>query len=289
MYETFFNLKEHPFGMTPDPRFLFLSRKHREALASLSFGIGKRKGFVMITGEIGTGKTTICRALLSKIRDINTALILNPVLSDSELLSAIVEDFGQVNSGSVKSNIDMLNRFLLEATKNRRNNVVIIDESQNLSQKALEMVRLLSNLETEKEKLLQIVLVGQPELKEKLESNELRQLNQRIVVRYHLEPLDRKETRSYIFHRLRVAGCSGKYLRFTEGALERIFVFARGYPRLLNILCDRVLMAAYVEEESLIGKELVSRAISDIEGADFQGGHGRYGRFTSRFRSKEAV
>lgn len=266
MYETFFNLKEEPFGITPNPKFLFLSSKHEEALANLSYGIEKRKGFILITGEIGTGKTTICRALLNRLKDVDTALILNPSLTEGGLLSSIVDDFGLTSGRSLKEKIDTLNRFLLDRRKEGRNAVLIIDESQHLSLKALEMVRLLSNLETESEKLLQIVFMGQPELREKLESKELRQLNQRIVIRYHLNPLDCKETSDYIFHRLRVAGCSHEHLGFTGSAIEKIYGHTGGYPRLINVLCDRVLTSAYVDNIRAIDKDTVVKAARDIKG-----------------------
>lgn len=268
MYEAFFNLKEEPFGMTPNPKFLFLSKKHEEALACISFGVNERKGFILVTGEVGTGKTTICRTLLNTLKNVDTALILNPSLSEKELLAAIVDDFGLTSGHSIKDKIDTLNHFLLKGSQNERNAVVVIDESQDLSPKALEMARLLSNLETEKEKLLQIVLMGQPELREKLESTELRQLNQRIAVRYHLNPLDDEETRGYVFHRLKVAGYSDEYLKFSDRAIEEIYTYTRGYPRLINILCDRVLMAAYVDNKRSIGGGLVLKAIKDIEGQE---------------------
>jgi general secretion pathway protein A len=264
MYETFYNLKEEPFGMAPNPRFLFLSKKHDEALTSISYGVDRRKGFILITGEIGTGKTTICRALLNRLRDVDYALILNPSMIETELLAAIVEDFGINAREGIKDNIDSLNRFLLERRAKGKNAVLVIDESQSLSKEALEMIRLLSNLETETEKLLQIVLMGQPELREKLESRELRQLNQRIAVRYHLEPLDRFETKGYVFHRIKVAGGSGRYIKFTDGATDRIYDFTKGYPRLINILCDRVLMAGYVEEKRVIDEGLVLKSNQEL-------------------------
>lgn len=252
--------------MAPNPRFLFSSMKHEEALANLFYGIEKRKGFILLTGEIGTGKTTVCRAVLNRLKDVDTALILNPSLTESGLLSAIVDDFGLKSGRSIKEKIDALNRFLLEKRKEGRNAVVIIDESQHLSSKALEMVRLLSNLETEREKLLQIVFIGQPELKEKLKTLELRQLNQRIAVRYHLDPLDYKETSDYILHRLKVAGSPEDCVKFTGSAVDRIFAYTCGYPRLINVLCDRVLTAAYVEGRRIIDKEMISRAITDLGG-----------------------
>jgi len=290
MYEPFFNLKEEPFGMTPNPRFLFLSRKHEEALVSLSYGIEKRKGFILITGEIGTGKTTICRALLNRLKDVDSALILNPAITEGGLLSAIIDDFGLTSGRSIKEKIDTLNRFLLERREAGRNAVVIIDESQHLSLKALEMVRLLSNLETEREKLLQIVFMGQPELRKKLESYELRQLNQRIVVRYHLNPLDCGETFDYILHRLKVAGCPEGFLTFTDRAVDRVFRHTGGYPRLINILCDRVLTAAYVENKKVVDKKMVLKAIKDIKGNEPSARNIRgFRRFFDIFRRRGTV
>jgi general secretion pathway protein A len=271
MYETFFNIREEPFGVTPDPKFLYMSHNHENALANLSYGIERRRGFIMITGEIGTGKTTICRVLLKNLKDVDTALIINPTLTGGGLLSAIVEDFGLESKRSIKDRIDTINRFLLQRRAEGKNAIVIIDECQRLSRQALEMVRLLSNLETESEKLLQIILVGQPELREKLESAELRQLAQRLVVRYHLEPLGRREVDEYISHRLEVAGSSEEYVKFSSEALEMIFSYTGGFPRLINILCDRILMAAYVEEKRVIDSAVVENAIEDVEGIGRRG------------------
>jgi len=266
MYETFFNIHEDPFGVTPNPKFLYMSHNHESAMANLSYGIDRRKGFIMITGEIGTGKTTICRALLRDLINVDTALIINPTLTAGGILTAIVEDFGLEAKRSIKDRIDTLNRFLLERREKGKNAILIIDECQRLSRQALEMVRLLSNLETESEKLLQIILVGQPELREKLESRKLRQLNQRIVVRYNLEPLERKEVEAYISHRLKIAGTSEKYVKFSDNAVEVIFSYTGGFPRLINILCDRILMAAYVEGKRTIDPLVVTMAIEDVEG-----------------------
>src|SRR5574337_469502 len=208
MYEKFFYLKENPFHVTPDPRFLYLSRSHREAIDLMLFGIRERKGFILLIGEVGTGKTTLCRALLERLpRNTETALILNPVLSGKELLENITADFGiKAKGGSIKAHLDSLNVFLLKRASAGANAVVIIDEAQNLTPGALEMVRLLSNLETDRHKLIQILLVGQPEFKEMLSLDELRQLNQRIAVRCGLAPLDPKETGAYIQTRLNIAG-----------------------------------------------------------------------------------
>lgn len=266
MYEKFFYLKEKPFHITPDPRFLYLSRKHREAIDLMGFGVSGRKGFIMLTGEVGTGKTTLCRALLGKLsKKTESALILNPVLSDHELLKTITEDFGlKVEKDTVKSHLDRLNEFLLRIASTGGNAVVIIDEAQNLSPKTMEMIRLLSNLETDKEKLLQIILVGQPELKEKLNFPELRQLNQRIIVRYHLNPLDFNETKAYIQSRLFVAGGMGN-VEFTDEAIEKVFTSSAGIPRMINILCDRAMTAAFIDSKRIVDAFLVQKAIHELE------------------------
>jgi general secretion pathway protein A len=266
MYEKFFFLKEKPFHITPDPRFLFLSKKHAEALDLLAFGINERKGFILLTGEVGTGKTTICRALLERLpKKTESALILNPVLSEHDLLKTITADFGlNVESDGARAHLDALNAFLLRVASAGGNAVVIIDEAQNLSTATLEMVRLLSNLETEKEKLLQIVMVGQPELGEKLKMPELRQLNQRIVVRCELDPLGPEETEAYVMNRLLVAGGRGS-LQFKNGALGLVHALSRGVPRLINIICDRTLVAAFVEERRSVDTDLVRKASEDLK------------------------
>lgn len=266
LYEKFFYLKENPFNITPDPRFLYLSKKHQEALEIISFGISERKGFLMLSGEVGTGKTTLCRALLDRLdTKVKSALIFNPLLSDIELIQAINQDFGlKVDSISLKEQLDVLNSFLVEKARDGGNAVVIIDEAQNLSLKALEMIRLLSNLETEKMKLLQILLVGQPELREKLKLPELRQLNQRIVVRYHLKSLNFEEAKAYIFNRLTIAGGRGN-IRFTSTALKSIYEASSGIPRLINIVCDRALTAAFVAGKRVINDEIERRAVDELD------------------------
>lgn len=265
MYESFFGLKEKPFNLTPDPAFLFLSKKHQEALAHLSYGIKERKGFIEITGEIGAGKSTLCRALLSSLGEkIKTAYLLNSnITSDMQLLCSIIDDLGIRPSGKNKmSLLKAMNKFLLEQTLLGNNVVLIIDEAQNLRPKVLEQIRMLSNLETDKEKLLQIILVGQPELKEILRSPGLAQLNQRITVRYHVSPLVRGETEDYIKHRLTVAGANGS-ITFTESALDGIHNFSGGIPRLINVVCDKALLLAFVEETKHISTEMVQKAAEE--------------------------
>jgi general secretion pathway protein A len=262
MYREFFNLKEKPFNLTPDPAFLFLSKKHEEALAHLSYGITERKGFIEITGEIGAGKSTLCRALLSRIgENIKTAYLLNSnITSDMQLLYTIVDDLGIKPDGKNKmSLLKAMNKFLLEETARGHNVVLIIDEAQNLKPKVLEQIRMLSNLETDKEKLLQIILVGQPELKEILRSARLAQLNQRITVRYHVSPLDRTETEHYIKHRLSVAGANGS-VSFADNALDGIFSFAKGIPRLINVICDKALLLGFIEDSRHITLAMVEKA-----------------------------
>lgn len=264
MYEKYFYLREKPFHITPDPRFLYLSEKHREAMDLLRFGIFKRKGFIVLTGEVGTGKTTLCRALLGRLPEgVATALIMTPILTEDELLRTITGDFGlEVSGESPKAHLDALNAFLLETASEGKNAAVIIDEAQNLSPAALEMLRLLSNLETDTEKLLQVVMVGQPELREKLSMPELRQLNQRVIVRHHLEPLSGEETAAYIQNRLLVAGGS---VRFTDEASGLVHEKSTGIPRKINIICDRALMAAFVAEKKAVDEESVRAAATELE------------------------
>ena len=266
MYEKFFFLKETPFNITPDPKFLYLSKGHMEALDVVFYGIRERRGFVLLLGEVGTGKTTLCRTLLDRLnrRVVKTAFILNPLLSGYELLKSINEDFGiSVPGSSFKAHVDTLNRFLLALAKQSGTAVVIIDEAQHLSVKALEMIRLLSNLETEKQKLLQIMLVAQPEIKDKLKLPELRPLLQRIIVKSYLKALDYEDTKRYIFKRLAVAGGRGN-IKFTSSSLRDIYNFTHGTPRLVNILCDRILMVAFIQEERVITKAIVKKALEDL-------------------------
>ena len=258
MYLDFYGLKEPPFAITPDPRFVFLSDRHRDALAHLLYGVGQGGGggFVQLTGEVGTGKTTLCRLLLEQLpENARVALVLNPKLSPLELLETICEELhieiGQ-RRGSLKALVDALNAYLLEAYAQGLRVVLIIDEAQNLSTEALEQVRLLTNLETATQKLLQIILLGQPELREMLARPELRQLAQRITARYHLTPLDVDETEAYLRHRLAVAGSTR--FPFTKLAVRKIHEHANGVPRLINVVTDRALVGGYAQDLAQIGE-----------------------------------
>jgi general secretion pathway protein A len=267
MYLDFYGLREAPFAITPDPRFVFLSERHRDALAHLLYGVGQGGGggFVQLTGEVGTGKTTLCRLLLEQLpENARVALVLNPKLSPLELLETICEelhiDIGQ-RRGSLKSLVDALNVYLLEAYAQGLRVVLIIDEAQNLSTEALEQVRLLTNLETATQKLLQIILLGQPELRDMLARPELRQLAQRITARYHLTPLDIDETEAYLRHRLAVAG--SMRFPFTKLAVRKIHDHAGGVPRLINVVADRALVGGYAQDLAQIGERVVERAAAE--------------------------
>ncbi|MCK5082995.1 MAG: AAA family ATPase [Candidatus Omnitrophica bacterium] len=269
MYRKFYNLKENPFNMTADPDFFFSSLHQKEAFAHLVYGIQQRKGILVVTGEIGTGKTTLCRTLLNHLgEDTKTALILNPNFSELQLLKLIIKDLGI--PGNPKNRLELieaLNDFLLEETALGNNVVLIIDEAQNLTIKQLEHVRLLSNIETEKEKLLQIILVGQPELCDKLKLNELRQLNQRVAVRYHILPLEHHELAAYIKHRLKIANASRKLnqqLSFSDKAIDIIFKNSGGTPRMINILCDRALLAGYISETNTIDEHIIHKCTQEV-------------------------
>jgi general secretion pathway protein A len=267
MYETFYGLSAPPFSITPDPRFLFFSRRHREAFDYMLFGIKERKGFIQLTGEVGAGKTTLCRTVLEQLRSgYSTAVILNPVMTGIQLLRAILREFGLADRGNDRVRLlRRLDDFLLARTQAGEVVVLFIDEAQDLSDELLEEVRLLSNLETDDRKLLQIVLIGQPELRARLDQDRLRQLRQRITVRYHIEPLDPRETEAYIVHRLSVAGSNGRPT-FSAAALRAIHRYSRGIPRMINAVTDKTLLAGYVEERDRLGWWQVRRAIRELEG-----------------------
>ncbi len=270
MYSNYFGLKEPSFSITPDPQYLFLSEQHREALAHLLYGAGESGGFVLLTGEVGTGKTTVCRAFLEQLPEgVDVALILNPAMTVTELLRAACDELRielPDRERTVKRIVDRLNKYLLKAHSEGRRSVLMIDEAQNLSPKVLEQIRLLTNLETTKTKLLQIFLVGQPELRTLLQSEGLRQLNQRITARYHLRPFEPGETAEYIRHRLAVAGVERAL--FTRSALRRVHRISGGVPRLINILCDRSLLGACVNRSPLVTKSIVDKAAGEVKEPD---------------------
>jgi general secretion pathway protein A len=272
MYTSFFGLSEKPFAITPDPRYLYLSERHAEALAHLMYGINESGGFIQLTGEVGTGKTTVVRTLLSRVpQHADVAVILNPRVTPAEFLLTICEELGLTiaagDRNSVKQMVDALNRRLLEAHAEGRRIIVLVDEAQNLSIDVLEQVRLLTNLETPTQKLLQIILIGQPELRELLDRTDLRQLAQRITGRYHLKPLSREETKGYVRHRLRVAGATEEI--FTAAAVREVHRLSLGVPRVINVACDRALLGAYTEDSRKISAALVRRAAGEVYGRRF--------------------
>lgn len=275
MYNDYYHFFEEPFNVTSDPEFFFPSARHNEAFSHLIYGIQQRKGILVVTGEIGTGKTTVCRTLLGRLnKNIKTALVLNPYFSELQLLQFIVKDLGIPGTFHNKLKlVSALNEFLLEQSSLGNNVAIIIDEAQNLKVSQLEQIRLLSNLETEKEKLLQIILVGQPELLEKLKLSSLRQLTQRISVRYHILPLEKNEVSEYIKHRIRVAcrAVNGHSVpddqlpvRFNDDAVDNIFLHSKGTPRLINIICDRALLSGYVQGTNIIDDKIIYKCMREV-------------------------
>lgn len=265
MYARHFGLNREPFSIAPDPRFLFMSQRHREALAHLLYGLGGGGGFVLLTGEIGAGKTTVCRAFLEQVPPgTHVAYLFNPKLTATELLQTVCDEFGlQVPGEGLKARVDALNAFLLKTHAAGENCVLVIDEAQSLSAEVLEQLRLLTNLETAERKLLQIILIGQPELREMLARPELEQLAQRVIARWHLGPLNEAETRQYVQHRLAVAGGSGA-LPFKERALRKLHALTGGVPRRINLLADRALLGAYASGATRIGGDLVAQAAREV-------------------------
>ena len=267
MYLEFLGLHEKPFSITSDPSFLYLSKRHREALSHMVFGIQERKGFIEITGEIGTGKTTLCKALLRQLDSTTrTALILHSGLSELQMLQAIVQDFGMDPMRANRLHLfNQLSEFLVDQTKLGNNVVLIVDEAQNLTPRLLEQIRMLSNFETDKNKLIQIVLVGQPQLRDKLNLPSMRQLQQRIAVRYHILPFNLDEVGIYIEHRLRVAGSDGS-LVWSEEAVREVFECSKGIPRTMNLICDRALLACYVFRVKTVDRNIVRRSFQELSG-----------------------
>ncbi len=268
MYNDFFGLKETPFTISPDPRYLFMSERHRDALAHLLYGIGEGGGFVLLTGEVGTGKTTVCRCLLEQLpQKVRLAYILNPKLNSVELMATMCDELGieyAKGENSLKTFTDLLSNYLLQAHANGLNTVLMIDEAQNLSVDVLEQIRLLTNLETNQKKLLQIILIGQPELQELLAKKELRQLAQRITARYHLRPLSLVESKAYLEHRLRIAGVNRPI--FTNKAVQQIHKASQGVPRLINVISDRALLGAFSENQHKVNDKTVLKAADEVLG-----------------------
>src|SRR5512144_1595699 len=275
MYEDYYGFSEKPFSLTPDPKYLYKSETHANAFDLLQYAIRRREGFVVVTGDIGTGKTTLCRAILEQLdRNTFTALVLNPFITEADLLRLVLRDFGVVSRDDMKRGrlagitkqdlIDTLNDFLLSIQRLGARALLIIDEAQNLPAHVLEQIRILSNLETDKEKLLQIVLVGQLNLHATLRSPEMRQLDQRVSIRYQLNPLNRDECAAYIAHRLGVAGGSAN-VSFTSRAVDLVHRYTGGIPRLINLLCDRALLGGFSERTSRLTPDLVQRAAGNLD------------------------
>lgn len=268
MYKEYFGFSDLPFSIAPDPRYLYMSTQHREALAHLLYGVNSNGGFVLLTGEVGTGKTTVCRCLLEQMPgNVDVAFIINPKLGVDELLASICDELGiQYPEGnkSIKVFVDRINSYLLDVYSKGRKTVLIIEEAQNLSDEVLEQLRLLTNLETNERKLLQIIMIGQPELMEKLSRDSMRQLSQRIVARYHIGPLSEKEVNAYVNHRLSVAGYRDRL--FTPNAIRVLYRLSRGIPRLINMLCDRSLLGAYAHGKRIVDKKMMNTAAKEVMG-----------------------
>ncbi|HUL54858.1 MAG TPA: AAA family ATPase [Opitutaceae bacterium] len=266
MYQSFYGLTEMPFNITPDPKFLYLSPSHQEALQHLKYGVQEKKGFIVLIGEVGCGKTTICRRFINELDDAHydTALILNTRITELEMLRAILEELGETHLAQGQHDLAaQINRVLLDRINQGRDIVLVIDEAQNLSFKVLEQIRLLSNLETDKQKLLQIVLIGQPELKELLGQDRLRQLRQRILVHSELRPLTLQDTTHYVQHRLTLAGASGRPF-FTSAAMRSVHRVSKGIPRIINNLCDKALLSAFVRDSDEVNYWDVRRAVKEV-------------------------
>ncbi len=294
MYKKFFGLRQEPFSIAPDPHYLFMSARHREALAHLLYGVRGGGGFVLLTGEIGAGKTTVCRCFLEQVpRRTNVAYIFNPRQTAEELLESICEEFrilrniDSARMPTARDHVAVLNEFLLRTHGVGQNNVLIIDEAQSLSAEVLEQLRLLTNLETNERKLLQIMLIGQPELRDMLARPELEQLAQRVIARYHLDALSSRETAQYIQHRLSVSGLAGA-LPFDAASLQRVHVLSGGVPRRINLLCDRALLGAYASGKPQVDVAIVDKAAAEVKG-QMPPSRRRAGDRASRRRSAVAL
>jgi general secretion pathway protein A len=270
MYESYFGLKEAPFSIAPNPHYLYMSRQHNEALAHLIYGVEREGGFILLTGEVGTGKTTICRCFLEQVpENVDVAFILNPKLDSEQLLETICDELsiGYIgDSLSIKDYTDYINQRLLRSHSKGRHTVIIIDEAQNLSPTVLEQLRLLTNLETHEKKLLQIILLGQPELQDIFLKPELRQLSQRVTARFHLDALTKEEIAPYVYHRLAVAGCAFPEMLFPEKTIHKLYSISKGIPRVINLVCDRSLLGAYAENKKCIENPLLQKAAKEVLG-----------------------
>ena len=293
MYKSFYNLQRNPFEITPDPLFLFPTTRHNEALASLYYGVTAHRGFVVLTGEVGTGKTLILRSLLGLLqrRDLAFALIFNPTLSPVEFMRYIALDFGLPVAGKAKDElIHILNGFLLQRHQKGLTTILVVDEAHHLSSEVLEEIRLLTNLETSQQKLLQIILAGQPELDQKLDSHELRQLKQRVALRCHLDPLNAIETREYMRRRLQIAGADGAVRIFSGPAIEAVYNHSRGIPRLVNTICENALLAGYAKHASTITSEFIDGVAKDLRiGVVADPKNGAAARFTEEQKQNELL
>lgn len=268
MYNEYFGFKESPFSIAPDPRYLYMTDQHRDALAHLVYGLNSDGGCILLTGEVGTGKTTICRCLLEQIPEqAKIALLLNPKVSEIELLETICDELKIAypdSNNSVKTYTDRIYKFLIESHRNNEKIVLIIDEAQNLDSEVLEQLRLLTNLETNQRKLLQIIILGQPELLDILGRTEMRQLAQRITARFHLQPLTKSEVKAYVDHRLAVAGQNIRL--FPESSIKLLFKLSKGIPRLINVICDRALLGSYVENQYTVNTRTMKKAAKEVFG-----------------------
>lgn len=271
MYTKFYGLKEKPFEITPDPKFLYLSESHKEALAHLTYAVRERKGFTVVTGEVGTGKTTLVQTLLSRLDGTTkTAYLFNPLMGSTDFLHYICQDLGLKGQKKSKGQyLSQLQKFLLACYSRNENVVLIVDEAHKLDPKLLEEIRLLTNLETAKNKLLQVILIGQPELNDILEDPKFRQLKQRVSLRYHIQPLNKEDAQRYIKRRLRLAGAYDHNI-FTSKAIKEIYRYTQGIPRLINIVCDNALLIGYSTDNKIIGYKIIQEVINNLEGTDFQ-------------------